>query len=642
MRCSQCNTAKSDQLPVRDSRVRGQKLQRGLIAACATIALTAAACGSSSSHSIGDGVQLSGKSVPKHLVARRLDISPLTVVSPLVALSSTFQLSPSGPLRTATQVTLPLSEAAPTGDSVVVATEETTTGPWSFLPATLSANRRSVTFITTHFSIFSVLGYDASTLIDTFESDFIDVLDSGATGTVSQPVCTGGNQARSDGYSIASSDTDTVYWCFGTSGQTRVLDLVDNRRYPLEIAHPGLTVADGGRIDYGQLSSLSHFGSGSYSILAPGGEITYSADVPVGTRAGISTQMDGLGQSLYALQTGINTLLEILTKLGFGDGSTAVTVTNGALGDIGCADAIGHGPVPMLAACFSPKELLQDFGTKAVLLIPLVALGPIVAFFHSEFNALVDQFNGHDVYNVVITHAAPPAVAACSAPLLFQAAVAKEHFNPNDPSYATMGSQGNNPGAYGVQCDGAWAVAAVSRPNVGTTDGETYFESVNGIWVELGNGPGGAECDLTQAGIPQSVAIVLSGGVANDPITNCISTPGEVPTLLAPGGGSEPEPFYEPTTLGFSGDSTNFITDITWTAWTATTATGQGTWGYLSCNPNCAQGGSTPYPATLTLTDPVDGSFSRITEQTAGPYGFSQTYTYPSPWALGASGGTSP
>ena len=71
---------------------------------------------------------------------------------------------------------------------------------------------------------------------------------------------------------------------------------------------------------------------------------------------------------------------------------------------------------------------------------------------------------------------------ACSASELFHAAVNKERFNANDPSYAGFGHFGNRPGAYGVICDRGWAVALISRPNVGTTDGETLFRAKSGSW----------------------------------------------------------------------------------------------------------------------------------------------------------------
>jgi hypothetical protein len=103
----------------------------------------------------------------------------------------------------------------------------------------------------------------------------------------------------------------------------------------------------------------------------------------------------------------------------------------------------------------------------------------------------------------------------CSPKALFDAAVAKEHFNPNDPSYAKLGPN-QRPTAYGAICDGGWAFALISRPNVGTTDGFTLFRATSaGTWVEVaGTGPNNNACDLTGLGVPAKIAIVLARGVA--------------------------------------------------------------------------------------------------------------------------------
>jgi hypothetical protein len=118
-----------------------------------------------------------------------------------------------------------------------------------------------------------------------------------------------------------------------------------------------------------------------------------------------------------------------------------------------------------------------------------------------------------------------PSVPACDPNLLFQAAVAEEGFNPNDPSYAQIAATGGGPGASGQVCDQGWAVAAISRPNVGTTDGFTLFRvNSQGAWAEVGTlGGSAAECQLTADGVPPDVAAVLSGGNAHSGIAGCWS-----------------------------------------------------------------------------------------------------------------------
>jgi hypothetical protein len=58
----------------------------------------------------------------------------------------------------------------------------------------------------------------------------------------------------------------------------------------------------------------------------------------------------------------------------------------------------------------------------------------------------------------------------------------------------------------------------------------------------------------------------------------------------------------EPKTIEVSGDGSGFVAGITWTGWGTPTAQGSGTLKVDDCNPNCAQGHLTGYPATITLT----------------------------------------
>jgi hypothetical protein len=69
----------------------------------------------------------------------------------------------------------------------------------------------------------------------------------------------------------------------------------------------------------------------------------------------------------------------------------------------------------------------------------------------------------------------------------------------------------------------------------------------------------------------------------------------------------------KPTVLYFSGDQTVSIQGITWTSWNTSGATGRGTWYLVDCNPNCAQGPVTNYPATLTLSNVQNGLFTVLT-----------------------------
>jgi hypothetical protein len=69
---------------------------------------------------------------------------------------------------------------------------------------------------------------------------------------------------------------------------------------------------------------------------------------------------------------------------------------------------------------------------------------------------------------------------SCSSKLLFAAVKAKENLSA---SRSVIAGTTPKPGAYGVRCDHGWAVADVSRPGVGETDGETLFRATS-VWAE--------------------------------------------------------------------------------------------------------------------------------------------------------------
>jgi hypothetical protein len=85
----------------------------------------------------------------------------------------------------------------------------------------------------------------------------------------------------------------------------------------------------------------------------------------------------------------------------------------------------------------------------------------------------------------------------------------------------------------------------------------------------------------------------------------------------------------EPVAIYFSADAGDIATNLTWSHWSADSALATGTWHYLNCRPNCASGASTPYPVTISLSQPAGGKFTKLVEQTSGPHGFTMTFTAP-------------
>jgi hypothetical protein len=96
----------------------------------------------------------------------------------------------------------------------------------------------------------------------------------------------------------------------------------------------------------------------------------------------------------------------------------------------------------------------------------------------------------------------------CKSSLLFAAAESAQHFSTDRSKYPPQPGQG--PGAYDPVCHNGWAIAFVSHPVVGTTDGGVLFRAENGRWAfvaEVGGVP--ADCILVKLGVSVSIAKAL-------------------------------------------------------------------------------------------------------------------------------------
>jgi hypothetical protein len=61
----------------------------------------------------------------------------------------------------------------------------------------------------------------------------------------------------------------------------------------------------------------------------------------------------------------------------------------------------------------------------------------------------------------------------------------------------------------------------------------------------------------------------------------------------------------QPKEMVWSCDSSEDLTKATWSAWTSTHADGTGIVGDLNCDPSCANGKRSYYPATIRLDQPT-------------------------------------
>jgi serine/threonine protein kinase len=155
-----------------------------------------------------------------------------------------------------------------------------------------------------------------------------------------------------------------------------------------------------------------------------------------------------------------------------------------------------------------------------------------------------------------------------------------------------------------------------------------------------GQAASGSSTSVSSPAPPASSA--TTPATSTSPTTTPVSTPAGTPASTPVGAVPSQLPVLtvgsytgmKPTEIAYSGDATNVVTKIMWSSWTAAGATGQGTSDIDSCTPNCAQAPPSLVPTTVTLSAPVNGKFTKMTETRNG---FTSTYTYPDNWPQSAS-----
>ena len=144
------------------------------------------------------------------------------------------------------------------------------------------------------------------------------------------------------------------------------------------------------------------------------------------------------------------------------------------------------------------------------------------------------------------------------------------------------------------------------------------------------------------ASAPATSAVTSSSAAASSPAVSAAASASPTPTTSATSSSAATLPVLvvgsysgmKPAEIAYSGDSTNVVTGMTWSSWTATSATGTGTSDIDSCVPSCAAASPNPVTTTVTLSAPVDGHFTQMSETRNGT---TTNYTYPGQWAQSAS-----
>jgi hypothetical protein len=330
--------------------------------------------------------------------------------------SETVRITPSGPLARQAVVKLPLSRPPGPGQVVVVLTSESPTGPWRYLPGTVIDGGRYVQATVRHLSFFSTLLIDVQAVIDDLKGAFSAFTDN-AYSNASQPSCADNSVATQGGYSVlVSNKGNTVLGCFGLENGQRVLKVVDNRRYPLLVAH-GLPVVGGSSSGdvFQKASSLLNLGD---VLIYPQEEVDFGATLQPGQSGAVAGDYAPVANYVYAVSTGVEAWETIVTRGGTADNpSRVMDAVDQAMTIDSCRAAATSGDIQAVQGdCLSPDAIGQMFGKFWGVVAGLVQeVSSFYGWVHSVLNAFVDSIDGRATFDVKVVRAAGAPTSTLSS-----------------------------------------------------------------------------------------------------------------------------------------------------------------------------------------------------------------------------------
>jgi hypothetical protein len=344
---------------------------------------------------LGAGVTLRGTGLPDGLSAVTAQV-PDPVSSPQVAIpGAAFDLQPSGPLGASARLTLPVGDLPEANVSPVIMTSESVDGPWTPLRSIYDEKAQTVSATVTHFS-FHLIEWVKKNALTAALTDVFHGLTSNVGESASPPDC---SRSRGDtGFVLSGETGSALATCLGLIDNQRTLLVTNMRKYTL-IVDPGATarLASGPSSVAAWVSNLTL--PGQQFSLAPGDTATVTLSGPTLVRS----SFDGLAQSVYALQVGVQTMVEVLGKFGFTAARPVQDIAEDLASTPACADALLQDAEAgsVISGCFGDIENLTGaLGVGGLVGGVVMSLTSTAAFFDGQLRALVDQFTGADAYSV--------------------------------------------------------------------------------------------------------------------------------------------------------------------------------------------------------------------------------------------------
>jgi hypothetical protein len=242
-------------------------------------------------------------------------------------------------------------------DAVLLAFYDTATGQWQPVPASYDPSLGTITAVSSHLSVWTVLRLDTGKILAAATRALQGFI--GIASTTGQPSCPGSADLTADGITVASDKGSLVKWCAGTnSASSPLLQVADNRSYALDTSFPsGWFVQAIGPADpvteqiiTSVARVLSPAPGGAASVIIPGGHAVQFT-VPTGTSGETFTSPSAEAYLIDAFLYGADTL-----AMTFGDipgapssdpsrTARAISLAFTAGGCLTQIDAIAHGSV---------------------------------------------------------------------------------------------------------------------------------------------------------------------------------------------------------------------------------------------------------------------------------------------------------
>ncbi len=299
----------------------------------------------------------------------------ISFVSPI------YTVTPIGPLDQAATFTLRLDNALPEGTPIVVATREFERDAWTYQRGRISEDQGHVSFRATTLDQVSVLAIEPDGAVSSLRSDVrAGLFPKRTTGKKpAKPTCAQPDEALQSGYSANGTNYGTLFWCFGLQKDKRVVTVTNRRAVPVQVTHPRMEVVSAPRTPRAYATWSTVIGTAG-TILAPGASATYDADLEPEAKVALVGSSTKQARALRVLQATSRALVKRLNAFGAGPVKPGATLAD-FLDAPRCVNALKAGVDAMAKHCFSPGQLRRSFGSRWLLLEPLVTTSYSTVFF---------------------------------------------------------------------------------------------------------------------------------------------------------------------------------------------------------------------------------------------------------------------